>query len=429
MSLHTPPPSSHSAAGLRDDSANRAAEPSIDDIENALAQARDLKAWWARVEAGEEPVERFELFPAGPGSEPVWGFFGEAPVQGENVPVMGDVVDDFFDQPRVPPAQQRQAARWMLEQVEEFALHFWLRAEASALPQPYPELGHAAAAPYLSWLSLCFPPGQEFSGSANVQQLFKLRADGRIGAFPSRERTAIIDLRELEKTYEWVTLDTTDFDYNITVGGVGDDAPSLVVPLTATVHRVMSADLLVSQRAPAAGTLAAFGPGFGLIRTTNPGVLAVAPGMIQPGLRLQSLRVLDSGEVRSRGVMVMPRPERIASFSVFAPDLWLGALDFMTLGATRGLTQPLRNALNQLPGPDVGFDPVLNPIQLLNLLTGNRAATELCLSQEQVEKEILAKSSQAMRLETLGLRQTWLQVPDWLDSEAIPEWVVRGEIA
>src|SRR6185295_17950071 len=220
MSIHTASPSRYSADDLRKAARDGAAAPTVDDIEAALAQARDLKAWWSRVEAGEETIERFELFPAGPGSEPIWGFFGEAPVQGRNLPVMGDVVDDFFDQPRVPPSQQKQAARWMLAQVEEFALHYWLRAEASALPQPYPELGHATAAPYLSWLSLCFPPGQGFSGYGNVQRLFRLRADGRVGEFPVRESTAIIDLRELGRTYEWITLDAREFDFDITVGGL-----------------------------------------------------------------------------------------------------------------------------------------------------------------------------------------------------------------
>ena len=387
-----------------------------------------LKAWWSRVEAGETRIERFELFPATPGSEPVWGFFGEAPVQGQNVPVMGDVVDAFFDQPRVPPPMQRQAAHWMREQVEEFALHYWLRAEAAALPQPYPELGHAAAAPFLSWLSLCFPADQEFSGYGNVQRLFKLRAGGRVGEFPLPGRRAIIDLRELESTYAWITLDTREFDFNITIGGAGNDAPNLVLPLTTIVHCVASADLMVNQHEPEPGTLAAFGPGLGLIRDETPSVLAIASDMLQPALRLQSLRVLATGEVRSRGIMIMPRPEKIVNFSGLAPNLFLDAADFVTLGATRGFTQPLKQALSRLPLPNIGFDPILGSFQLLNLLTGNRAADELCISKEQVEKEILAKDAQGMQQATLSTRQIWLQVPDWLDPKAIPGRVVRGEV-
>ena len=62
---------------------------------------------------------------------------------------MGDIGDYFFDQPRVPESDQRQAAEWMVEQVEEFALHYWMRTQSSILPEPYPELGYLAPPPYL----------------------------------------------------------------------------------------------------------------------------------------------------------------------------------------------------------------------------------------------------------------------------------------
>ena len=429
MSLPTASSSGGAVAGLPGDTASLGAPPSIADVETALAQARDLKAWWHRVEAGGEEIERFELYPATPGSEPVWGFYGEAPVRGTLLPVMGNVVDDFFDQPRVPPAQQAQAAAWMLAQVEEFALHYWLRASASALPEPYPELGHGAAAPYLSWISLCFPVDQDFSGSRYLQRLFRLQDDGRIGEFPPQARTAILDLRRLESMFDWITLDATDFDFNITVGGFGEDAPSLVLPLTINVHYVASADLSENQRDPDPSTLGAFGPGFGFLRAANPRVLAAAPDMIQPGLRLQTLRVLATGEVRSRSLLIMPRPEKILNLSVLAPDFFLGAADFLSLGATRSLTQQVQGAFDRSHLHNVGFDPLLASIRLLNLMTGGRAASELCISKEQVEKKILAKDALGARQGILSSRQIWLQVPDWLDRDAIPPWVIRGEIA
>lgn len=419
------------ATGFAEDlrTATPQAQPSAAEVETALAQALDLKAWWARVEAGLEAVERFELYPLTPAAEPVWGFFGEAPVQGGTIPVMGDVVDTFFDQPRVSPAEQAQAARWMVGQVEEFALRYWLRAEASALPEPYPELGHGDPAPFLAPFSLCFPADQQFAGAGNLQQLYKLRAGGEVGRFPPRERAAIVDLRELGTTYDWITLDTRLFSFNITLGGVGDDAPSLVVPLRTVAHAVTSTALGENRRAPEPGTLGVFGPGFGLMRAQDPGVLAVSPDMIQPGLRLQLLRVLETGEVRFRGVMIVPRPERVVNFSLLAPDLFLGVADAMTLGAARRWAQPVRRALEGTSLPNAGFDPVLTSIQLLNLLTGNRAATELCISKEQVEKEILGKDAVGMQQITLAARQNWLQVPDWLDGDAIPPWVARGEVA
>jgi len=412
-------------AGLR--AGIREAQPSVEDIETALAQALDLKAWWARVESGQEKVERFALYAATPGAAPVWGFFGEARVQGKVLPVMGDVVDDFFDQPRVAPAAQQQAAHWMVEQIEEFALHYWLRAEASSLPEPYPELDHGDPAPFLKALSLCFPTDQDFSGSGNLQRNYKLRAGGRVGQFPPRERKAIVDLRELQTKYDWITVNSRLFDFNITLGGVGENAPSIVIPLRTIAHTVASAALCENRRAPEPGTLGVFGPGFGLVGADRPGVLAVAPGMVQPGLRLQHLRVLASGEVRFRGVMIMPRPSQIVNFNVLAPDLFFAAADMMTLGAARRWTQPLKEALDRVPLPDLGFDPLLTSVQMLNVMTGGRAASELCISQEQIEKEILAKDATGMRQLTVATRQNWLQVPNWLDREAIPPWIVRGE--
>ena len=79
--------------------------------------------------------------------------------------------------------------------------------------------------------------------------------------------------------------------------------------------------------------------------------------------------------------------------------------------------------------PDIGFDPVLGFVRGLNLLTGGRAAGELCISKEQIEKEILAKDAQGIRQGVLAARQTWLQVPDWRDRQSIPAWVARGEVA
>jgi hypothetical protein len=282
MNMYTALPSSGTRAAATGDETL----PSTGEIETALARARDLKAWWARVEAGSEKVQRFELSPAIPGSEPVWGFFGEALVQGRNLPVMAEVADDFFDRPRWPVAQQRQAARWMLEQVEEFALRYWLRTQAVAAPEPYPELGHGEPAPLLSGLSLCFRADQGYFGARNLQRLFKLPG-GRIGEFPREVRTAIIDLRQLATTYDWITLDTTGFNFHLTVrrtvNGVRDEAPSFVLPLPTRLRSATSAELTVNRHRPYPGTLGAFGPGLSLISAVDRGAFSVASDLIRPG--------------------------------------------------------------------------------------------------------------------------------------------------
>src|SRR5262245_25768093 len=157
--------------------------PSVPQIETALAQAQDLKRWWADVEAGNAPIERFELFPANPGMEPTYGFFGKAPIQGQITPIMGDVGDYFFDKPRIPDPDRQQAAQWMAEQAKEFALRYWMRIQAWALPLSYPELDQSQAPRYLKILSWCFAADPELGGTRNVQRYYKLREGGEVGEF------------------------------------------------------------------------------------------------------------------------------------------------------------------------------------------------------------------------------------------------------
>src|SRR5262249_10093674 len=239
--------------------------PSVEQIEAALAQAEDLKKWWAEAEAGNAAIERFELFPAYPGVKPTIGFFGEALVQGQTVPVMGDVGDYFFDQPRVPDSEQKQAAQWMVEQVEEFALHYWMRVQGWALPQSYPELDQLLPPRYFQGFSWCFPPNPELSGMANLQRYFKLRDGGVVGEFPAGDSAAIIDLRKLQTTFAWITVDRRLFDFALTIG-TNNDRLSLAVPIGTTMHLVLDQNLIVNQAKPDAGILAEFGAGFGLVK-------------------------------------------------------------------------------------------------------------------------------------------------------------------
>jgi hypothetical protein len=119
----------------------------------------------------------------------------------------------------------------MLEQVKEFTLHYWMRNQVVVLPEPYPELGHPSPAPFLHELSWCAPPDVEFAGSGELQRSYKLRENGQVGEFSTKDRTAIIDLRELETKYEWIRIESPVFDFNVHVALAGSDLPSLVLPL------------------------------------------------------------------------------------------------------------------------------------------------------------------------------------------------------
>jgi hypothetical protein len=50
----------------------------------------------------------------------------------------------------------------------------------------------------------------------------------------------------------------------------------------------------------------------------------------------------------------------------------------------------------------------------------------LCISRDDLEKEFLAQHFMQNYDLIVGSLQTWRQIPDWLDSAGLPEWVVKG---
>ena len=58
--------------------------------------------------------------------------------------------------------------------------------------------------------------------------------------------------------------------------------------------------------------------------------------------------------------------------------------------------------------------------------TANQAAQQLCISKEQLEKDFLAQHFIQHYTTIVGSLLTWRQIRDWLDSAALPEWVVTG---
>jgi hypothetical protein len=241
--------------------------------------------------------------------------------------------------------------------------------------------------PLLKALSLSPPADPELAGLANVQRAYKLRGTGQTGEFPASDARAIIDLRELESLYEWITVERLPLDFSLT-WAVGDSGLSLTLALPIAGHLALSSDLTVRQRHPSPGVIGEFGAGLATMNV--PGRIAIGPANSQPGLRLQTLRVLDTAEVRLRTVTIMPRRSGLLKFFL-DPVAWgRDAADWMTLGMSA------RFLSEATPG--------------------------------QVERYLLSAHAIKLRDALLGTRAAWQQVRDWLDPAGIPKWIEKGKV-
>lgn len=281
------------------------------EVERSLAVGRELKAWWSEVDGGRLPVERFALLPAFPGGDAVRGFSGDARLGGTTVQLMGYSADYFFDRGG-SPGTVAQAADWLADQAEEFAMRYWLRAEAWALPQPYGRLDAPQPPPFLRFLDLRPRASPELCGMANLLRSFKRRRDGVVGDFPAASAREIVDLRTLETTYEWVTIEREALDLAVTYRVPGSSGLSISFPISSATTSALSADLTVRQRHPRPGVVGEFGAGFCATPAPSGNSADGSRDGLHTGLRLQTLRVLDTAEVRVRMVTIVSRSPRSA---------------------------------------------------------------------------------------------------------------------
>jgi hypothetical protein len=263
------------------------------DVESAIEAGRDLHAWWTDVDTGRAKVERFAIAPGFPGGNPVRGFFGDVHVGGTTGRYMGYDAEYFFDLAGHTSTKARQAARWLVRQTEMFALRYWLRSEAWALPEPYEKISR--------------PADRDLAGYLNLMQAFKSRVDGVVGQFPEAVARAVIDLRELETTYEWITLSRSGADLRVSLAVPGSSSLSISAPFLTSSTLALHADLTVNRRLPARRILAEFGAGFSPIQPGGVRSLVRNFDFLQTGLRLQTLRVYVDGQITLRTVTIMRR--------------------------------------------------------------------------------------------------------------------------
>jgi hypothetical protein len=396
----------------------------IRSVDQCLADGIALKRWWERTYPNGF-AEKFDLERVFNRPSDSFGFFDQVQLNRGVLPVMGNFQEMFYDRPRTPANLNRQAAEWMRDQTREFVLRYFMRVSAFRQPEVHVESQRSRPG-YLEKLSWCARSDILRQGFGFKQCYYKLRDSGEIGKFSEPDETAIVDLREIGRRYEWIVVRVRIFDFSFRFQPFGSNGPELSVPLTEESYLVLSRDFILNEDNPSPDCLGRYGLGYAFIKDPTQGLIGYGPGQFRAAIEIINFEVSKHGEIRVSMIFVADRPERIANVSLNPVDWSFRLADFLSLGTTSRILAPVKNTFERIPTSVDSFDPVYGFISLINTLTSNQAAEQLCISREQLEKDFLAQHFIQHYATIVGSLLTWRQIPDWLDSAMLPQWVVTG---
>ena len=130
------------------------------------------------------------------------------------MPIMGNVQEMFYDQPRVPAEIRQPATEWLRLQLREFVLHYFMRVSSFRQPDAFVDCEHPAPEGLLGRLSWCTREETRRTGFGFSQLYYKLRDTGEVGKFVGDEQSAIVDLRQIGTKYEWIVAKVRIFDFS-----------------------------------------------------------------------------------------------------------------------------------------------------------------------------------------------------------------------
>jgi hypothetical protein len=398
----------------------------LQSVDHYLSAGLQLKQWWERTRAADAFATRFDLGLTFNRPDTGYGFFDQAQVAGQTMPVLGNFQAMGFDRPKAPRAQMAEAARWMREQLREYVLRYFMHVSDFRQPQGFLEDERPTAAPYLRPFSLCPQEDPRRIGFGFSQLFYKRYGSEQIGRFPAEDQFAIIDLREIGSTYEWIVVRVRIFDFSFTYMPFGIEGPQVVLPLSEASYLVLSRDFIVYEDDPMPGVLGRYGLGYAFVKEPTTGLLAWGPGQFAAAIELFDFWVYEDGRIRVEMAFVADRPKRILNLPLNPLSWSLTLADLLTFGLSSRVFAPLQEVLERLPFGGGNVDPVYAFIWLANALSAGQAAQQLCLSAEELDRQFLVKHFMQHYQTVAGALQTWRQIPDWLDTSALPEWVVRG---
>ena len=395
----------------------------LNSVDQYLAGGLALKRWWKDAEKQGKFEHRFELERTLNRPSNSYGFFDHATVEDADVPIMGNVQDMLLDRPKAPALMEQAEIEWTREQLREFVLHYFMRVSSFRGPEAVVSGDTGTISPWLKRVSWCDTRQDDREGFG-FSQLYYKTAAGEIGKFA--DTSAIVDMRDIGDKYEWIVLKVRIFNFSVPTRPFGEGGPEVLLNLDEESYVVVSRDFILDKEKPAPGILGEYGIGYAFIKSQKPGFLAFGPGEFAIAMQLIQFQITETGDINVHMPFIVNRPTKVASLPIDPVDWAFRLADFLSLGMAAPILNPMRAALARLPLRLGTVDPVYGYIDFLNLLTNGQSRKKLCISKEQLNKKFLVQHFMQHYGTLAGALFTWRQIPDWLDSSKLPQWVVTG---
>jgi hypothetical protein len=391
-------------------------------VERTLADGMELARWWEEKDRVDDYAERFDVVREYNDSGRSFGFFDTAVVANAPLPVMGIVQEMFYDRQKMAKGDA------IRDQMKEFVLKYFMRVSHLRQPHAAPfdaRMPSSTLQRALSWL----PDDGERRVGFGYQQLYYKRCDSaKIGKFTADEQSAIVDLRDIGRVYDWILLKVNIFDFNLSFAPFGAEAPKLQMPMKESTYLVLGPPFIKNQDAPEPGVLGQYGFGYAFLPYApgGPGVIAYGPGHFAAAIQNVDFTVMADGEIRVRAAFVVNRPNQIAHVDIDPIEWSFRLADMLTFGTASRVMAPVKAIADTLPLRVSGVDPISTYIWMANAVTGGMAGRRLGHSKTVLEKRMLVQHfMQHYDMLTSSLL-VWRMVADWTDHERLPAFCREG---